>query len=119
MKRLDLIEKRLNQLEQDYRVFKSEKVGKSKIKNEDELLTIVNQKVQELSQKTLGIQKVHLKDLFEIISRDFNISKQKFSDYLIKLYNKNKIQLEAGLSRDRFSIKDNYGNIFKLIRVFD
>jgi len=119
LKRLDLIESRLYQLEQDFRVLKLGKAVKSEIRSEDQLLEIVNQKVLELSQKTLGIKKVLLKDLYKIINKDYNISKDNFSKYLIKLYNRNKIQLEAGISSDKFSIKDNYGNIFKLISIFD
>ncbi|MFX1296305.1 MAG: hypothetical protein ACFFD2_15820 [Promethearchaeota archaeon] len=119
MKRLDLIENRLYQLEQDFRVLKLGKTAKSEIQNEDQFLEIINQKVHELSRKMLGIQKVHLKDLYKVINKDYNISKDNFSQYLIRLYNKNKIQLEAGMSSDKFSIKDNYGNVFKLIRILD
>lgn len=119
MKRLDSIENRLYKLEQDFRVLKLGKVVKSEIQNENQFLEIINQKVNELSQKMLGIQKLHLKDLYEVINKDYNISKDNFSKYLIKLYNRNKIQLEAGMSSDNFSIKDNYGNVFKLIRILD
>ena len=119
LKRLDLIENRLSQLEQDFRVLKLGRAVKSEIQSEDQLLEIVNLKVNQLSQKTLGIQKVLLKDLYKVINKDYNLSKDNFSKYLIKLYNKNKIQLEAGMSSDKFSIKDNYGNVFKLIRIFD
>jgi hypothetical protein len=119
LKRLDLIENRLYQLEQEFRGLKLGKTVKSEIQSEAQLLEVVNQKVHELSQKTLGIQKVLLKDLFQVINKDYNISKDIFSQYLIKLYNRNKVQLEAGMSSDDFSIKDNYGNVFKLIRIFD
>ena len=119
LKRLDSIEYRLYKLEQDFRVLKVGNVVKSEIQSEDQLLDIVNQKVHELSQKMLGIQKVHLEDLYKEINKDYNISKDNFSKYLIKLYNRNKIQLEAGMSSDNFSIKDNYGNVFKLIRILD
>ncbi|MEE9378378.1 MAG: hypothetical protein V3V33_10120 [Candidatus Lokiarchaeia archaeon] len=119
MERLDNIENRIYKLEQDFRVLKLGKAVKSEIKSEDQLLEIVNQKVHELSQKTLGIQKVRLKDLYMVINKDYNISRDNFSKYLIKLYNRNKIQLEAGMSSDDFSITDNYGNVFKLIRILD
>ena len=119
LKRLDSIENRLIRLEQDFIVLKLGKAAKSEIQSEDQLLEIVNQKIQGLSQKTLGIQKVLLKDLYEIVNKDYNISKDDFSKYLIKLYNRNKIQLEAGMSSDKFSIEDNYGNVFKLIRILD
>ncbi|MFX0082581.1 MAG: hypothetical protein ACFE94_12605 [Candidatus Hodarchaeota archaeon] len=119
LKRLDSIENRLYNLEQGFRALKLTRTVKSDIKSEDQLLEIVNQKIQELSQKTLGIQKVLLRDLYEIISKDYNISIDNFSEYLIRLYNRNKIQLEAGMSSDKFSIEDNYGNVFKLIRILD
>ena len=119
LNRFDLIENRLSKLEQDFKVLKLGKSVKSEIRNEAQLLEIINQKVHELSQKMLGIQKVHLKELYKVINKDYNISKDKFSKFLIKLYNRNKIQLEAGMSSDDFSIKDNYGNVFKLIRIFD
>jgi hypothetical protein len=119
LKRLDLIENRLYQLEQEFSVLKSRKVAKSEIRSEQQFLEIINQKIHELSQKMLGIQKIVLKDLYIGINEDYNISKDDFSKYLIKLYNRNKIQLEAGMTNDNFSIKDNYGNVFKLIRILD
>jgi len=119
MERLGNIENRLYKLEQDFRVLKLGKAAKSEIQNEEQFLEIIYQKIHELSQKMLGIQKVQLKDLYKVIIKDFNISKDNFSKYLIRLNNRNKIQLEAGMSSDDFSIKDNYGNVFKLIRIFD
>ncbi|MFW9830035.1 MAG: hypothetical protein ACFFEY_20880 [Candidatus Thorarchaeota archaeon] len=118
--RLDLIEKRLLIIEGDLRILKlGQTEKKSKIQNENQLLEIINQKVQELSQKRLGIQKVLLSDLFDAINDDHNISRSDYSKYLIKLYNRNKIQLESGMSSDTFSINDSYGNVFKILRVLD
>ena len=82
-------------------------------------MDIVNQKVLELSQNSLGIHKVLLKDLFKDIKKDYEISRDMFSNFLIKLNNINKVQLESGTSVDDFSIQDNYGNVFKLIRILD
>ncbi len=119
IKRLDIIENRLNRLEQNFNELKLGQVIRSEIYNEGQFLEIINQKVLELSQKSLGIQKVLLSDLFKEIKKDYDISRDMFSDFLIKLNNINKVQLEPGTSVDDFSIKDNYGNVFKLIRILD
>ncbi|MFX1503909.1 MAG: hypothetical protein ACFFDH_23305, partial [Promethearchaeota archaeon] len=119
LKRLDLIENRLYQLEQDLQILKFGKASKSEIRSEDQFLEIINRKIHELSQKMLGIQKIAIKDLFNAINEDYNISTAIFTSYLLKLYNRNKIQLEAGMSGEDFFIEDNYGNVFKLIRILD
>ena len=119
IKKLDRIENRLNRLERNYNELKIGQVIRSEIHNEDQFLEIINQKVLELSQKSLGIQKVLLNDLFKEIKKDYDISRNMFSDFLIKLDNINKVQLEPGTTVDNFSIKDNYGNVFKLIRILD
>ena len=119
IKRLAIIENRLNMLERNFNELKLGQVIRSEIHNEGQFLEIVNQKVLELSQKSLGIQKVLLKDLFKDIKKDYDISRNMFSNFLIKLNNVNKVQLEPGPSTDDFSIQDNYGNVFKLIRILD
>ncbi len=119
IKRLDIIENRLNRLERNFTELKLGQVIRSEIHNEGQFLEIINQKVLELSQKSLGIQKVLLSDLFKEIKKDYDISRNTFSNFLIKLNNINKVQLESGTSVDDFSIKDNYGNVFKLIRILD
>lgn len=119
IKRLDLIENRLIILERNFNELKLGQVTRSEIHNEAQFLEIINQKVLELSQKSLGIQKVLLKDLFKEIKKNYDISRNMFSNFLIKLNNINKVQLEPGTSEDDFSIKDNYGNVFKLIRFLD
>ena len=119
IKRLNIIENRLNRLERNFTELKLGQVIRSEIHNEGQFLEIINHKVLELSQKSLGIQKVLLNDLFKEIKKDYDISRDMFSDFLIKLNNNNKVQLESGTSVDDFSIKDNYGNVFKLIRILD
>ena len=119
IKRLDNIENRLKILEQNYKKTKLSIKGKFKIENEKTLLEIIYQKIQELSKKMLGYQKLLLKDLYDEINKEYYISIDDFSNYLMKLYNANRIQLEAGTSSEDFSIKDNYGNVFKLIRILD
>lgn len=119
IKRLAIIESRLNMLERNFNELKSGQVIRSEIHNEAQFLEIINQKVLELSQKSLGIQKVLLKDLFKDIKKDYDISRNMFSNFLIKLNNMNKVQLESGPSTNDFSIQDNYGNVFKLIRILD
>jgi len=118
-KRLEMIEYRLDKLEKDFRETKLMQGSKSEIRNDDQFLGIITQKIQEVSQKMLGIQKVLLKDLYEEIIKDYNISLDEFSGYLLKLNHNNKVQLEPGMSADDFFIKDNYGNVFKLIRILD
>ena len=117
--RLELIENRLGKIEQEFKNFKLKQKKKPNIKSDRELLNIVSSKIQELSQKMMGIQKVLLKDLYEEISEEYHISKDNYSKSLIRLYNSNKIQLEPGMSNSDFSVRDNFGNIFKLIRIID
>ena len=112
--RLHNIENRLQHLET---IFVNFKPTKSQIKNEDVLLEVINQKIHSLSKHMLGMDKVYLKDLFDELNKDYYISFDKFSEYLIRLNNLNRIQLESGMSSDEFSIKDSYGNVFKLIRI--
>ena len=117
--RLNLIENRLSTIEQEFRGFKLKQGKKPEIKSDSELLNIVTSKIQELSQKMMGIQKVLLKDLYEEICKEYHISKDNYSKSLIRLYNSNKIQLEPGMSNTDFSVRDNFGNVFKLIRIID
>ena len=114
--RLSNIENRLHSLET---ILVNLKPTKSQIKNEDDLLGIINQKVSSLSKHMLGMDKVYLKDLFDELNKDNYITYDKFSEYLIRLNNLNRIQLESGMSSDEFSINDSYGNVFKLIRILD
>ena len=93
------------------------KPTKSQIKSEDNLLEVIIQKVSSLSKHMLGMDSVYLKDLFDELNKDNYITFDKFSEYLIRLNNLNRIQLESGMSSDEFSIKDSYGNVFKLIRI--
>lgn len=117
--RLELIETRLRKIEQEFREFKLKQGKRPRIKSDSELLNIISSKIQELSQKMMGIQKVLLKDLYEEISKEYHISKDNYSKSLIRLYNSNKIQLESGMSNSDFSVRDNFGNVFKLIRIID
>lgn len=119
VKRLGLIENRLSKIEQEFRDFKLKQGMKPRIKSDNELFNIISLKIQELSQKMMGIQKVLLKDLYEEICKEYHISKDNYSKSLIRLYNHNKIQLEPGMSNIDFSVRDNFGNIFKLIRIID
>jgi len=114
LERLGNIENRLQNLET---IFVNLTPTKSKIKNEDDLLEIINQKIHSLSKQMLGMDKVYLKDLFDELNKDNYITFDKFSEYLIRLNNLNRIQLESGMSSDEFSINDSYGNVFKLIRL--
>ncbi len=119
IKRLEKIENRLYMLEQDFKGIRTSRNNKFKIENEKTLFDIIYQKIQELSKKMLGIQKVLLRDLYNEINKEYYISIENFSKFLMKLNNANKIQLESGTSEEDFSIRDNYGNVFKLIRVLD
>ena len=56
-------------------------------------------------------------DLFDELNKNNYLTFDKFSEYLIRLNNLNRIQLESGMSSDEFSITDSYGNVFKLIRI--
>ena len=98
-------------------MFGTIKSTKHQIKHEDDLLEVINQKIHVLSKRMLGMDKVYLKDLYDELNKDNYITFDKFSEFLIRLNNLNRIQLESGTSSDKFSINDSYGNVFKLIRV--
>ena len=112
--RLSSIENRLHHLES---TFGNLKPTKSQIRSENDLLEVINQKIHSLSKRMLGMDKVYLKDLFDELNKDNYITFDKFSEYLIRLNNLNRVQLESGKSSDKFSINDSYGNVFKLIRI--
>ncbi|MHA1285584.1 MAG: hypothetical protein ACTSQP_24025 [Promethearchaeota archaeon] len=104
LKKIENIEFRLEKLESQFKLTNKNHLFNSKIGNENIFFDIIREKVNFLSKKMLGIPKVRLKDLFEEIKKEYHISKEEFSDYLIKLNSLNKIQLEPGMDSNGFSI---------------
>ncbi|MHA1762661.1 MAG: helix-hairpin-helix domain-containing protein [Promethearchaeota archaeon] len=93
---------------------------KVRLENENALETLIIDKLQEILQDDrLGIKKIPLEKLFNSLTREYIIDIKDFSKILLRLHAQNVIQLEPGLLDDGFSIKDNYGNIFKIIRLLD
>jgi len=88
---------------------------KSLIKTKNELFDIIKQILPVISNQVLGIATIE--DLLKRIKIDYDISEVGFRKGLLKLNSENKIQLEPGMSDISYSLKDNYGNIYKLIRL--
>ncbi|MHA1439848.1 MAG: hypothetical protein ACTSPD_20055 [Promethearchaeota archaeon] len=114
--RLTSIENRLKVIEDFYDIQNKEK-NKIRISGISNLWEIIKHKIPEISNNILGIEKVSIGKLYQKISNDHIIPKEDFEKALIKLNDSGKIQLEAGTNEDDFSIKDNYGNVYKLIRL--
>ena len=114
--RLDRIEHRLQVLEKFHHEFKN-KESRSTISSVSALLEIVKEKLPIISKNQLGIEKVSLGELYTKITDEYSISKKNFSKGLLKLNDAGKVQLEPGSSSRDFSINDNYGNVYKLIRL--
>lgn len=122
LSRLEKIENRLAQLETDSKRRKASDISyseKRNLENEKMLKDIIIERISEISSNKLGIKKITLHELFESINQDYSVIISDFSNILLKLHNKHKIQLEPGLIDDGFSIRDNYGNIYKVIRLLD
>jgi len=117
--RLEKIEARLDNLEQNLTLITGKHTDKHTIKNEILFLELVKDKLRTYSTGTYGINVMPLKYLFTSIEKDYNISKEDFSKFLLKLNNNNKIQLEPATINDDFSIRDNYGNVYKIIRIIN
>lgn len=120
--RLENIENRLANIEKENYSLpkKSIKLRKgTKIEDVDLFSNIVKDAIDEISTGRFGINKISLKELFDSINKEYYITKDSFTRYLLDLHNRNKIQLESGLIGQDFYIEDNYGNIYKLIRILE
>lgn len=92
---------------------------RSNIKDLNLFANIVKEAIEEISMGKFGVNKISLKELFLLINKHYSISKERFSKFLINLHNTNKIQLEPGLLNKDFYIKDNYGNLYTIIRTLE
>lgn len=120
--RLDQLEERILAIEKKLKIknnLKPKKIKKSKILSTDVFSQIVNEKIRKLSKNVLGLQKIPIKKLFDDISKEYDISKKNFSKNLLSLHNHNKVQLESGMTDNDFAIRDNYGNVFKIVELLE
>lgn len=116
--RLDVIESRLDKLEKSKREnFNEPAINKPRIEDQKIFSQILRERVQDLSKKQIGSKKIPIKELYDDISKNYDINKEIFSNILLNLYNQEKIQLEPGTIDNDFSIRDNFGNIYKIIRL--
>ena len=121
--RLDNFEIRLKRLETNMIKEKESPtklaISKPRIEDQNVFSQILRERVQDLSKKRFGSKKIPIKELYDDLSKSYDINKETFSDILLNLYNKEKIQLEPGTMDNDFSIKDNFGNIYKIIRLLE
>jgi hypothetical protein len=87
------------------------------IRNENLLFEIMSEKVDEMTEKWLGIREVTIDDLYHQIIKDYSITKEIFVEYLLMLYQKEKIHMASGSIQNGFSVKDHDGKIYQIIRI--
>jgi len=89
------------------------------IRNGDMLLDIMKEKMEEMVTKSPNIQNVFIADLYRQIIKDYSITREIFTEYLLMLFHSNKIQLEPGRTDRGFTVRDGNGNTFKIVRILE
>ena len=87
------------------------------IRNEEMLLEVMKEKVVEITTKSPNIQNVFIADLYRQIIKDYSITREIFTEYLLMLSHGNKIKLEPGRTERGFSVRDASGNTYKIVKV--
>jgi nucleotidyltransferase/DNA polymerase involved in DNA repair len=87
------------------------------IRNENILFEIMSEKVNEMTEKWLGIREVTIDDLYHQIIKDYSITKEIFVEYLLMLYQNEKIHMASGTMSNGFSVRDHDGKIYQVIRI--
>ena len=125
-KRMENIERRLESMEKSK--IKTSLNGKKLItsildhpfiRNEDILLDIMKEKVEEMAIKSPNIQNIFIADLYRQIIKDYSITREIFSEYLLMLFHNNKIQLKPGRTERGFAVRDTDGNAYKIVKVVE
>ena len=123
-KRMENIERRLESIEKSK--IKTSLNGKKLItsildhpfiRNEDMLLDIMKEKMEEMATRSPNIQNVFIADMYRQIIKDYSITREIFTEYLLMLFRGNKIQLEPGRTERGFTVRDTNGNAYKIVRI--
>lgn len=124
--RMENIEQRLEKMERS----KTDKAIRGKklissildhpfIRNKDMLLDVMKEKLEEMRTNSPNIQNVFIADLYRQIIKDYSITREIFSEYLLMLFRSNKIQLEPGRTERGFAVRDSNGNSFKIVKILE
>jgi len=120
------IEQRLERLEGKFSKSLIKKIdtptsnsSKAYIRSELSCYEIIKETINKMTKGSKGIKKCSIDELYKNIIRDYSIPKEIFREYLLMLYNDRKLQLEPGYMDDGFAIRDNYGNLFKVVRLLE
>jgi len=87
------------------------------IRNENVLLEIMNEKVNEMTEKWLGIREVSIEELYKQIIKDYSIAREIFVEYLLMLFRSGKINLETRSIESGFSIKNHDGILYQIVKL--
>lgn len=125
-KKLLYLEQRVNSIEKVYQKKSNDDIdipaassGNPYIRNEGLLYVIMKKKFKEITKGKLSIKNVSINDLYESIIKDYSITREIFAEYLLILYNRQKIQLEPGFKNSEFSIRDLNGNSFNFVSILE
>jgi nucleotidyltransferase/DNA polymerase involved in DNA repair len=114
--RLERIE---NKIDRSYKKTSTTKTYKPKIHDRKVFSQVLRERVEYLSKNRFGSKTIPIKEVYDDLIKNYDINKSEFTELLLDLYNKEKIQLEPGTINDDFSIIDNFGNTYKIIRLLD
>jgi hypothetical protein len=89
------------------------------IRNGDMLLDVMKEKMEQMVTKSPNIQNVFIADLYNQIIKDYSITREIFSEYLLMLSHTKKIQLEPGRTDRGFAVRDSNGNAYKIVKILE
>ena len=89
------------------------------IRNEDTLLDILKEKIEELKSHSPSLQNMFIADIYRQIIKEYSITREIFSEYLLMLYRSGKIQLEPGRTDQGFAVRDMEGNAYKIVKIIE
>ena len=128
-KRIEVIEQRLDNIEQISLKNSKKSINSKKllgslpdhpfIRNENLLYEVISEKIEEITEKWLGVREVSITDLYQHIVKDYSITKEIFAEYLLMLFRKRKIKLTPSLTENGFSIRDHDKQIYHVVRIID
>jgi nucleotidyltransferase/DNA polymerase involved in DNA repair len=129
IERVDKIEKKLYKSE-NMLLKSSEKTVKGQklldsisehpfIRNETTLLEVIIEKVNEMTEKWLGIREVTIEELYKQIIKDYSITREIFVEYLLMLFRSGKINLEPRSIESGFSIRNHDGISYQVVKLTD
>jgi hypothetical protein len=129
IKRIEVIEQRLDNIDQIKHTKSKKSIDSMKllgslpdhpfIRNENLLFEVINEKIEEITEKWLGVREVSITDLYQQIVKDYSITKEIFAEYLLMLFRKRRIQLAPSLTERGFYIRDHDEQIYQIVKILD